>query len=413
MSKISEILLQKISEKNSQIEDWFAQKFSANPPLIYNSVDLRHAFFKIAPVDTNCFPAGFNNLSELSKNFAKKVADDFLNQNFPTAKKILITPENHTQNLRYLENVRNLAEIFADKREVVIGSLIENLHEKTVIDLENGHTITLHPLVQKAQSIATLDGFSPDVIVMNNDLTSGIPQILHNSTTPVIPSLQLGWHRRLKSHHFTIYNKLAADFCAEFELDSWLISALQKECHNIDFKEQLGLEPLAAAVDKLLEEIAEKYHQYGIEEKPYCYIKADSGTYGMAVWSVESGEDVLQINKKERNKMNMLKGAVQNTSVLIQEGVRTVDRINGEIAEPMIYLMNGQIVGNLFRVNNSRDDKTNLNSSGATFFDLTNLNEEQIHLGATKNDVTKIYSIMARLAALAAAVENVQILNLQ
>lgn len=129
----------------------------------------------------------------------------------------------------------------------------------------------------------------------------------------------------------------------------------------------------------------------------------------MAVWPVESGEDVLHINKKERNKMNMLKGSVQNTSVLIQEGVKTCDKINHEIAEPMIYLINGQVVGNLFRVNNSRDDKTNLNSAGATFFDLTELSDDQIELGAKKSEIVKIYSLIARIAALAAAVENQQI----
>ncbi len=186
---------------------------------------------------------------------------------------------------------------------------------------------------------------------------------------------------------------------------------MQSECHDIDFKEQIGLEPLAKEVDELLKKTAAKYQQYGIDEAPYCYIKADHGTYGMAVWPVMSGDEVLHINKKERNKMNMLKGAKQNTSVLIQEGVSTVDRINSEIAEPMIYLMNGQVVGNLFRVNNSRDDKTNLNSAGASFFDLSNLKEEQLQLGAAKNDIAKIYSLVARLAALAAAVENQQIVK--
>ncbi len=410
MLKITEILLQKISAKNSVIEDWFAEKFLANPPLIYNSVDLRHASFKIVPVDTNCFPAGFNNLSDLSKNFAKEIADQFLKKNFPKAKKILITPENHTQNLRYLDNVRNLAEILSDKREVVIGSLISDLAEVTKIDLENSNFITLHPLsVESGQLLA--GDFVPDLVVMNNDLSTGIPQILHNITTPIVPSLQLGWHRRLKSQHFAIYNNLVAEFCAKIDLDPWLISALQSECSNIDFKEQIGLEPLAAEVDELLKNIAEKYRQYGIDEQPYCYIKADSGTYGMAVWSVESGQDILQINKKERNKMNMLKGSVQNTSVLLQEGVRTIDRINGDIAEPMIYMINGQVVGNLFRVNNSRDDKSNLNANGASFADLNNLSENQLQLGAAKNDITKIYSIIARLAALAAAVENQQMVQ--
>ena len=410
MKKITEILLQKISEKSAEIEEFFVEKFSKNPPLIYNSVDLRHSSFKIAPVDTNCFPAGFNNLSPASKELAKKIADEYLSKYFPHAKKILITPENHTQNLRYLENVRNLQEILSDKREVRIGSLIEDLKEMMKIDLENGHFIELHPLQKQGDKIVVGD-FVADLIVTNNDLTSGIPQIFQNAAAPVIPNVELGWHRRVKSHHFAIYNDLVAELCAKIDLDPWLISTLQSECHDIDFKEQIGLEPLAKKVDELLQKTAEKYQQYGIDEAPYCYIKADHGTYGMAVWPVMSGDEVLHINKKERNKMNMLKGSKQNTSVVIQEGVATVDRINSEIAEPMIYLMNGEVVGNLFRVNNSRDDKTNLNSAGASFFDLSNLNEEQLQLGAPKNDIAKIYSLVAKIAALAAAVENQQIVK--
>jgi glutamate--cysteine ligase len=406
MPKITEILLQKITAFEPQIEAWFGKKFQENPALFYNSVDLRHDSFKIAPVDTNCFPAGFNNLSEVSKDLAKKTVDDFLSKNFPQVKKILIIPENHTQNIRYLENLRNLQEILADKRQVMIGSLIEDLKEPLKIDLESDGSITLNPLTRNEQKITTLSGFSPDLIVLNNDLTPGVAQVLQNLKTDIIPSSAMGWYRRTKSQHFTIYNELAAELCALINLDPWLISSFHDSCHDLDFKEQIGLEFLAKAVDELLAKVAQKYQQYGISEAPYCYIKADNGTYGIAVWSVSSGAEVLEINKKERNKMNTLKGSVHNTSAMIQEGIRTLDKINCEIAEPMIYLINGQVVGNLFRVNNSRDERISLNATGSSFFDLNNLNENQIDLGADKDSMIKIYALIARLAALASAVEN-------
>ena len=53
--------------------------------------------------------------------------------------------------------------------------------------------------------------------------------------------------------------------------------------------------------------VQKKYQEYGVAEDPYCYIKADNGTYGIAVWPVFSGTEVLEINKKERNKMSMLR----------------------------------------------------------------------------------------------------------
>jgi len=406
MTKIIEILAQKIAANSPKIDDFFAQKFQKNSPLFYNSVDLRHNQIKIAAVDTNCFPAGFNNLSELSKERAKIIADNFLNQNFAAAKKILIIGESHTRNLRYLENLQNLQEILAAKRQVKIGSLLEEITQKTSIDLENGSSIELNPLTKNAEKISTSDGFEADLIILNNDLSNGVPPILQNCATPIVPTTQLGWYRRKKSQHFAIYNQLVLELAQILEIDSWLISTLHSAVDEVDFKEQKGLENLAKKVDELLENLRQKYREYGILDEPYCYIKADSGTYGIAVWPVFSGSEVLQINKKERNKMATLKGAVQNTHVIIQEGIITTDKIADKIAEPMIYLINAQVAGNLFRANETRDEKISLNAAGASFFDLENLSENQINLGGNKNEVAAVYSLIARLAALASSLEN-------
>ena len=406
MQKITEILSQKISDNYQKIEDFFAKKFQENSAVFYNSIDLRHSGTKIAPIDTNCFPAGFNNLCDLSKEKAKIIADEFLTKNFSDAKKLLIIPENHTRNLRYLENIFNLQEILDVKREVVIGSLVIELTEKTTIDLENGHFVALHPLVKKSDKLVTLDGFEADLIILNNDLTDGIPELLKDIAAPIIPSPQLGWHSRTKSHHFDIYNDLAKEMAQILNIDPWLISSMHSSCNDVNFKEQKGLELVAQNVDALIEKLRVKYKEYGIEEDPYCYIKADNGTYGIAVWPVFSGTEVLEINKKERNKMNMLKGSVQNTHVIIQEGIATVDKIDGKIAEPMIYLIAGKVVGDLFRVNESRDEKISLNAAGAVFFDLEKLSQNQLKLGSDKNKISAVYSIIARLAALASAMES-------
>ena len=410
MTEIIKILSQKISENHQKIEQFFAEKFLKHPPVFYNSIDLRHNGLKIAPVDTNCFPAGFNNLSFESKIVAKKNADDFFNHYFPDTKKIIILPESHTRNLRYLENLKELNEILGDKREVKIGTLISDIKEPTLFNLESGSSLTLHPLKKDADKLSTLDGFVADMMILNNDLTDGVPEILSNLETPIIPSPQLGWHSRTKSHHFDIYNKLAYELAQILQIDPWLISSMHRSCGDVNFKEQKGIECLAKYVDELITNLRQKYQQYGINDEPYCYIKADNGTYGIAVWPVFSGQEVLEINKKERNKMNMLKGSVQTHSAVIQEGIKTIDRIDGKIAEPMIYMVNAQVAGNLFRVNEERDEKISLNAAGASFFDLQNLEENQLTLGLEKNKISEVYSLISRLAALAAAIENSQIL---
>lgn len=406
MPNITEILSQKISENREKIAEFFAKKFSENPALFYNSVDLRHNKTKIAPVDTNCFPAGFNNLSADSKKLAEEIADDFFNKNFPHAKNILIVPENHTRNFRYLQNLKDLSEILGAKRNVKIGTLIPELKEITPIELENGGSIALHPLQKNGDKISTIDGFIADVIVMNNDLTDGIPEILKDVSTPITPPVNMGWHSRTKSHHFDIYNELSVELAEILKIDPWLISSKHHHVEDVDFKQQIGMKKLAEAVDELIENLRKKYAEYGIDDEPYCFVKADNGTYGIAVWAVFSGQEVLEINKKERNKMNMLKGSVQTHKVMIQEGIKTLDKIDGKIAEPMIYMINGEVVGNLFRVNETRDEKTSLNSTGANFFDLRNLSENEVALGSEKNKITEVYSVIARLAALASSIEN-------
>jgi glutamate--cysteine ligase len=409
MTNILKLILEKIEQNQVQIEQFFQKKLPN--PLFYNSVDLRHSDFKIAPVDVNCFPAGFNNLSITSKEIAKKTVDSFLGKHFPQANKILILPESHTRNFRYLENVLALQEIIADggKREVKIGSLITDIDDILTVDLGVDYAnkkITLEKLLKNDDKIVTKNNFCPDLIIANNDFTDGLAPILQNITQPIIPSPNLGWYVRKKSVHFDVYNQVIAEFCQIIDLDPWLISTMHRNCNDVNFKEQKGIKCLAKYVDELIAKLREKYQQYGINSEPYCYVKADNGTYGMAIMTVKSGAELLEINKKDRNKMNSIKGSVQNTTAIIQEGVPTKDLIKNMIAEPMIYLIGGEVVGNLFRVNDARDVNISLNAAGMSFYDLNSLNEEDLQLGLTKSEISKVYSVIAKLSAAAAALES-------
>lgn len=405
MNNILETLYSKFSTHHAAINKFFDDEFAKHPAIIYNSCDLRHSGFKICPVDTNCFPAGFNNLGESSKKEATQIANAYLNTHFPQAQKIIILAENHTRNLRYLANILDLTDILSDKCKVVVGTLMSEVDKELTIDLED-RQLTLEKLINDNGNIKTVNGFEADLVVLNNDLTDGVDTILANSSTPIIPDISLGWYKRTKSHHFEIYTDLATKLSNILDIDPWFICALCASCDDINFKEKTGLSLLSQKVDETINILKEKYHKYNISDEPYVYVKADNGTYGMAIWQVSSGQEILDINKKNRNKMNVIKGSVQNTKILIQEGVRTIDKINQNFAEPMIYMINGQVIGNLFRVNESRDEKSSLNSPGAIFFDLQNLNESQIELGLTKDKISLIYKVVARLAALATAIEN-------
>jgi len=403
-------IAKKIHQNKSAIDDFFIQKFKANPAFFYNSIDLRHSSYKISAIDTNCYPAGFNNLSDSGKNTAENLVKKFLSNNFLSSlKNIFIIPENHTRNMRYLENLAIIVEILQRQNcQVFIATYNPEIILKTVLTLENQSTITLYPLQKISGKLAIIDdskqNIFADLAILNNDLTNGVPEILNNVSTPINPPLAMGWHQRTKSQHFTIYNQTADEVAKILNLDPWLISSMHEHCEDVDFKESIGIECLAKNVENLLKKIAEKYLEYNIKDEPYCYIKADNGTYGMAVWSVSNPQDVIDINKKERNKMNMLKGSTQTSKVMIQEGIITADKINNNPCEPMIYMINGEVAQNLFRTNDSRDERISLNASGASFYNLENLPPKN-NFTNSENNFIIVYELIAKMASLSSSIE--------
>ena len=78
------------------IERWFRLEWMEHTPPFYTSVDLRNAGFKLAPVDTNLFPGGFNNLTPEMLPLAVQAAMAAIEKICPEAKNLLLIPENHT-----------------------------------------------------------------------------------------------------------------------------------------------------------------------------------------------------------------------------------------------------------------------------------------------------------------------------
>jgi len=407
MPAIITLLDNLLRERRADIEDWLHAKRSNRHPLIYSSVDLRHSGFKLAPVDTNLFPAGFNNLSPAAKKRAVRLMRDRLGEMQPAPKRVLIIPENHTRNLYYLENLAVLAELIsAANVEVRVGNLVAT--EPLVLASASGKPVSELPLKRQGNVLATSDGFTPDLILLNNDLTSGAPEILEGLTQAVEPPLKMGWYSRRKSEHFRAYEEITREFAESFGLDPWLISAAFHRCGVVNFEERTGIECVALGVEKVLHSVRRKYAEYGLSETPYAYVKADSGTYGMGVMTVTSGDELLEINKKTRNKMGMIKEGTRNTEVIIQEGIPTIDKAQGATAEPMIYAIDGVPVGGAYRINDTRDALSNLNASGMRFVGMCDQGEcgEEVK---EKVETTEcnfgVYGLIAALAALAAGRE--------
>lgn len=406
LNHVERIILSQVAS----IEAWFRLKWQETPPPLTSSVDLRQAGYKLAPVDTNLFPAGFNNLNPEFLPLCIQAAQSALMDNLPDCTKILILPESHTRNLHYLQSLSVLRDIFSKAGfRVRIGSLDETLTKPTEVTAHNGEKIVLEPISRIQDQVGFAD-YTPCLLLLNNDLSSGVPAILQGIKQPICPTTQLGWASRLKSSHFQCYQEIAEEFSHVIDLDPWFINPLFSAVDGIDFMTQEGLEELAAAVDKLLAAVEEKYQRYKIKEAPFVAVKADNGTYGMSVMMVRQGAELLQLNRKQRSKMAVGKGGQKVTRVLIQEGVYSYESMPDDaVAEPVVYMIGQYVVGGFYRVHRGRGKDDNLNSPGMHFEPLAFAHACNLpcnELGAV--DIPNrfyAYGVIARLAALAAARE--------
>ncbi|VAW90018.1 Glutamate--cysteine ligase, divergent, of Alpha-and Beta-proteobacteria type [hydrothermal vent metagenome] len=398
-------------DQQADIEGWFRRQWQLTNAPFYTSVDLRNAGFKLAPVDTNLFPAGFNNLNPTLISLSIQAAQAAIERICPTANQILIVPESHTRNTFYMESIAALQDILQKAGyEVRLGSLSEEITERQTIELPSGNSITLEPLKRSGNRVGIGD-FSPCMILLNNDLSSGRPEILEDIEQEVVPPLELGWSRRLKSDHFTHYRQIAKEFSEMMEIDPWLIDPLFLQCGEIDFKKREGEECLAKNVGSLLASIQKKYDQYGIDKEPFVVIKADAGTYGMGVMTASSVEEVQGLNRKQRNKMAASKSGANVSQVLVQEGVYTFETWGEEasVAEPVVYMIDHFVVGGFYRVHTRRGPNENLNAPGAHFESLAFAEPcttpcQEMEPDAEANRFYA-YGVIARLAMLAAARE--------
>jgi glutamate--cysteine ligase len=397
------------------IEYWFRKQWLEHTVPIYASVDLRNSGFKLAPVDTNLFPGGFNNLNQDFLPLCVQAMQSAVEKICPEARGVLLIPENHTRNLFYLQNVSKLVTIIRQSgMRVRVGSLLPEVTQSTPVKLPDGSTLILEPLVRRGRRLVLKDqvsgaGFDPCVVLLNNDLSGGVPDILKNLDQQIYPPLSAGWHSRRKSQHFAAYDKVAEEFAKLLNIDPWLINPYFATCSQIDFQGRVGEKCLSTQVDTMLKKIRVKYAEYGVKHDPFVIVKADAGTYGMGIMTVKDASEITGLNRKQRNKMSVIKEGLQVSDVLIQEGVYTFEHINDAVAEPVVYMIDHYVVGGFYRMHTERGVDENLNAPGMQFEPLafetccTLPNPD-----CAPDDIPNrfyAYGVVARLALLAASLE--------
>ncbi len=370
---VTHIMLSKIAEqlasKQHAIQDFIRQQITLHQPPLYSSFDLRCNGFKAVAVDPNVFPAGFNNICSHGVQLAANLLLQIIFKRYGTTiKHIALYPEYHTKNLYYLENIYSLQKLLNSAGfPTIIAS--DNPRIKSwparLKTAENNH-ITIHKLDRKNDRLYA-DQKKLDLLITNNDFSQPPKDIFDNLSTPVAPPVKMGWYNRSKFSHFVKQKKILTELAEIAAIDPWFLLAETRLEKAVDFKTQEGFDRVADAIDEILDKSSRKYRELDIDEPCRVFVKSDRGTYGMNVYSFESGEQFLNINRNRRDSFLRRKGGEKNTSVIIQEGIRTRDRVKGLVAEPVLYCLEHTPISGFLRTNKKQSDFENLNARGMGF----------------------------------------------
>ncbi|RAP34209.1 glutamate--cysteine ligase [Candidatus Marinamargulisbacteria bacterium SCGC AG-439-L15] len=420
--------------KKGLVSDWFEQTLPQDQALLYSSVDIRDAGFKIASVDTNLFPAGFNNLCSLSMNTTIKVFHNTVLNRVSDCKSILIIAEEHTRNTWYLENLWTLQEICKEAGfSVKVGTFLNESHpnvceEIGYVDLKTAEDNDLRLFCLDEIFIKLdKDDMHFDLVILNNDLSSGVPDSLKNFKIPILPSLDLGWHKRKKSDHFSEANRLVPSFFRDLGIDAdpWLLTARFEKTEEIDISEVKDQDLLVLLAEKSFSEIEAKYKEHGISERPFLFLKASRGTYGMGIHVIHSPDELQKLNRKIKNKLKIGKSGKVLDHFILQEGIPANIQYHKDPSEVVLYMVANQSVGSFLRVNSERNNKENLNAKGMSFQRICHRDNPEKVSPIKRNYIPKekdcgvilgsdryfMYDMVAKLAGIAAYEEMKQLLK--
>lgn len=384
-----------VREKSSEIRAWEISHLEKIFVPFYSSADIRVSSEKTAVVDTNIFPAGFNNLSEDFRRRLGFLVRGGISEKYPGAEKLLIVPEVHTRNAYYWENIKTLETVLEDNGfEVKIGFVDENIERESVYMAAKTGSVEARKAGGTGGRIAVGD-FVPDVVLLNNDFSDDCPSIFRDAAQPILPPVEIGWHSRRKDIHFEFYNSLAAEAADVAGIDPRTIFIQTRLVEDVNFDEADGREKVALIADEMIGRLKSDRN----DGSPFLFVKSNKGTYGMAVISVSDSDEVRRMNLENRKKMRAGKSKNPVREVVLQEGVPTALRTaDGLPAEPVLYMVETEVAGAFYRANSKKGATQNLNSSGMEF---------QFFPDAVKgfDKIPELFSLCAKIAVIAAGYE--------
>lgn len=364
-------LSNRLEDNREKISSWMMKKRAEVPIPIYGSVDIRDAGWKIAVVDANHFPAGFNNISPEDEPHLSALLSNHILRKHEGCTWVHLYPESHTRNPGYVENVATIKRLIeAGGFRCTVGS--PELEGHGSLDGLTG------PLkldeVKLIGDDFIIKGEKPCLVMLNNDLTEGMVGGL--TSHQVSPPPHMGWQRRRKSEHYACLKSYIDEIAEILGIDPWHLMTDWFVSEDKCLDRAVCREMLAAEVDEFLARITVRYEALGIEREPVAFIKNDRGTYGLGIMAVTSGEQLLNLSNRKFKRLMYSKGGVDVENFLIQEGVPTsLYDSEGAPVEPVVYLIDGEAASWFYRINPKKGEMENLNSPSAEFHSYSEVGE--------------------------------------
>ena len=400
---VHETLHKKIVDNCEQVQNWFKAKSSGLSFPIYSSFDIRDSRQKLAPVDANLFPAGFNNICPVDRESAEEIIKEYLDRNYSSnLKRVLLLTEEHTANPYYWDNVWVIQKLLKGAGREVVVAIPREMPEPLKIQSASGHEIIVHSAKREGDGV-NIGGFIPELIVCNNDFSNEYEEWSKGLKTRMNPPSHLGWYRRRKDRFFKEYNALVLEFCKMIDMDPWHFLVETEVFAHFDVEDENSRLALAEQSEAIYKKLQQQYAKHAITTDPFLFVKNNAGTYGLGVIQVSHPEEIKSWNYKSRKKMKAAKGGREVTEVIIQEGVPTaITADGGETAEPCIYMIGCQLAGGFLRTHKEKGPSDSLNSPGAIFKKLC-VSDLSVKMGDCPMENS--YGAIARLAVLAIAQE--------
>jgi glutamate--cysteine ligase len=399
-SNVREFIHNQICKNYPDVQKWFSSKTKQLAYPIYSSYDIRDSGYKVTNVDANVYPAGFNNICPTDKDTSVGLFKKYIQVHYQfDIKKILLITEEHTKNPYYLENVYTISDLLTQAGYEVRLAFPRDLAENMILESITGHKLEFGSGFHNSSWVKD---FNPDLVLSNNDFSLALEDWGSQLDKPMNPPRELGWYQRKKSRYFKNYNSLSSEFCEIIKVDPFMLRVETEEFTEFDITSDVSRDHLSTQVDAFLGNLRNKYKQENISQEPFCFVKNNSGTYGLGVIKVSSAQEIKEWTYNARKKMKAAKGGKEIEQVIIQEGIPSVITSDNSSAEPVIYMIGCELAGGFLRTHAEKSSTESLNSPGAIYKKLcvTDLYDNRM-----KCPKENVYGWSAKLGLLAIGLE--------